>query len=65
MIVECKSDQYTIENKKITEVTEGGRQRWKMKTPFLQRCASRKFQVIDVPNTRDQILSDERRSKCE
>ena len=28
-------------------------------------CASRKFQVIDVRNTRDKILSDERRSKCE
>ena len=61
MIIECKRDQYIIENK----VTEWGRQGWRMKTLLLQRCASRKFQVIDVPNTRDQILSDERRSKCE
>ena len=66
MIVECKKDQYSIENKKKSKlVTEWGRQRWKMKMLLLQRCALRKFQVIDVPNTRDQILSDERRSKCE
>ena len=52
MIIECKGDQYIIENKKNqSRVTEWGRQRW---TLLLQRCASRKFQVIDVRNTRDQ-----------
>ena len=65
MTIECERDQYIIENKRKPKVTEWGRQRWKMKTLLLQRCASHKFHLIDVPNTRDQILSDQRRSRCE
>ena len=65
MTIECERDQYIIENKRKPKVTEWGRQRWKMKTLLLQRCSSCKLQVIDVPNTGDQILSDGRRSKCE
>ena len=63
MTLECERDQYIIENKRKPKVTEWRRQRWKMKTLLLQRCASHKFHLIDVPNTRDQILSDQRRSK--
>ena len=44
------------------KVTECGRQRSKVKTRLLQRCALRKFHVTDGQNTRDQITSD-RRSK--
>ena len=42
--------------------TECGRQRSKVKTLLLQRCALRKFHVTDGQNTCDQITSD-RRSK--
>ena len=55
MTIECERDQYIIENKRKPKVTEWGRQRWKMKTLLLQRCASHKFHLIDVPNT---LLSD-------
>ena len=65
MTIECERDQYIIENKRKPKVTEWGRQRWKMKTLLPQRCASHKFHLIDVPKTRDQILSDQRRSRCE
>ena len=44
------------------ENTECGRQRSKVKTLLLQRCALRKFHVIDGQNMRDQITND-RRSK--
>ena len=37
---------------------ECGRQRSKVTTPFLHRCALRKFHVPDVRNKRDQITSD-------
>ena len=63
MTIECQRDQYIIENKRKPKVMEWGRQWWKMKTLLLQRCASHKFHLVDVPNTRDQILSDQRRSK--
>ena len=46
----------------IPKVTECGRQRSKVITLLLQRCALRKFHVTDGQNTRDQITSD-RRSK--
>ena len=65
MKIECERDQYIIENKRKPKDMEWGRQRWKMKMLLLQRCASHKFHLIDVPNTRDQILSDQRRSRCE
>ena len=65
MTIEFERDQYVIENKRKPKVTELGRQRWKMKTLLLQRCASHKFHLINVPNTRDQILSDQRRFRCE
>ena len=54
MAIEFERDENIIENRKT-----------KRKTLLLQRCASHKFDLIDVPNTRDQILSDQRRSRCE
>ena len=36
------------------------RQRSKVKTLLLQRCALRKFHVTDGQNTRDKITSDKR-----
>ena len=63
MTIGCERDEYIIENKRKRKVTEWGRKRWKMKTLLLQRCDSHKFCLIDVPNTCDQILSDQRRSR--
>ena len=54
MAIEFERDQNIIENRKT-----------KRKTLLLHRCASHKFHLIDVPKTRDQILSDQRRSRCE
>ena len=54
MAIEFERDQNIIENRKT-----------KRKTLLLHRCASHKFHLIDVPKTRDQIPSDQRRSRCE
>ena len=45
---------------KSPKVTECVRQRYKVKTLLLKRCALRKFHVIDDQNTGEDMTSDRR-----
>ena len=66
MTIECERDQYIIEKQEKTKgygVRAATMEDENAVTPTL--CASHEFHLIDVPNTRDQILSDQGRSRCE